>query len=57
MDRIKYSGTGAAADTKVQTSTVYNPTTAVWLTVMALKMYEGDVASSAVVIVTIFAFS
>ena len=57
MERIKYSGTGAAAATKVQTSIVYKPITAFSLTVNALNILEVDVALVAVVIVTMFAFS
>jgi hypothetical protein len=57
MESIKYLGTGAAAGTEVQTSTVYKPSTIPWLTVIAPKMYDWDVTSGAVVIVTRFAFS
>ena len=57
MERIKYLGTGAAAGTIAQTSTVYKPCTELWPTVIALKINEVDTASGAVVIVTMFAFS
>ena len=54
---MKYLGTGAAAGINAHTSTVYEPTTANWFTVIALKMFEVDTAFLAEVIVTIFAFS
>ena len=57
MESIKYLGTSAAADTDSQTSTVYEPSTIPWFTVIEPKMFDFDVAPGAVVIVTIFGLS